>query len=70
MSDPKPYFAKDHQDGDVQGIKGIEEIFCPFSLYETSLAVVHVQGKEGKAGFPLIKQPAASNHGLRRFVIM
>ena len=45
-------------------VKSVEEIFCPFSLYEAALAIVHVQRKKGEACLPLIDQPAAANYSL------
>ena len=51
-------------------VKSVEEIFCPFSLYESALAVVHVQGKKGEACLPLIDQPAASDHCLGRLILV
>lgn len=42
-------------------IEGIKEIFAKFSLYETALSVVHINGDKSKASFPFVIKPAASN---------
>lgn len=48
----------------MERVKYIEKVFGCFSFDEAALTVVHVYGEEGKARFPLIVEPAASDYGL------
>ncbi len=52
----------------MKRIEYIEKVFSCFSFYKTALAIVHVNGEKGKAGFPLIVEPAASDYRLGGFV--
>ena len=60
----KPHLADYGQYSNMYRIKSVEEIFGPFPLNETPFAIVHIQGKKSKAGFPLVDQPAASDYSL------
>lgn len=50
-------------------IEGIEKIFPEFSPDKSPLSVVHIDKQKGKAGFPFIIQPAASDDGLSGLII-
>lgn len=64
FSGEKKYLPQNHKDCDVKRVKYIEKVFGGFSLNETALAIVHVDGEEGEAGLPFVVEPAASNHRL------
>ena len=51
----------------MQRVKSIEEIFCKFTLDETALSIVHIDGDKGKTRLPFIVEPAASDNCLSSF---
>jgi hypothetical protein len=52
----------------VERIEEVEQIL-PLSFDEASFSIVHVDGQEGEAGFPLIVEPAAAAHSLGNLLI-
>ncbi len=53
----------------MKRIKNIEKVFGCFSFDESPLSIIHVYGKEGKAGLPFVVKPAAPYNCLRGLII-
>ena len=51
-------------------VKCIEEIFRPFSSYEATSAIVHVQRNKSKACLPFVDQPAAPDQRLSWLILV
>ena len=67
---PKPLFPYNSQNRNMNRVKCIEEIFRPFSSYEATSAIVHVQRNKSKACLPFVDQPAASNQRLGWLILV
>ena len=48
----------------MKGIKSVKEVFGSFPFNKSPLAIVHINKQKGKAGFPFVIKPTASDDGL------